>query len=290
MLNINLGCGSVFVDSSDWLNLDFAPASPTVRKANLLRRLPVANESAWVVYSSHFLEHVPRAMVSGVLLECLRVLQPGGVLRLVVPDLENSAREYLTMREAGAHDKADFVVLELIDQCVRRESGGELGRFYRQLRAHPNASTLPMIDYIRARTGENLLPPGDPVIVEEEGGRLRTLRRIPGALRSRIERYWIRLCLLALPAAFCAQNVSLAAVGERHHWLWDFHQIKMALEAAGFVDVQRCSADYSAINDFPFHLLDLDADGRPRKAAVSLYVEARKADSSESTSSKREKL
>lgn len=267
---LNLACGPVFVDSPEWLNLDFAPTSSAVRQANLLDRLPLADESATLVYTSHFLEHVPRALVPGFLRECLRVLRPGSVLRLVVPDLENMAREYLAMRETGAHDKADFVVMEIIDQCVRRESGGELGRFYRQMAAQPVDSAALMIDYIRARTGEDLRASG------AGGAALYNLRHVSAALRSRFERAWIRLCLLALPAAFRAQNVSLAAVGERHHWLWDFHQLKSALEAAGFIDVQRRSANSSAVADFPFQPLDLDAEGRSRKGAESLYVEARK--------------
>lgn len=268
MLNVNLGCGPVFIDSSDWLNLDFSPFSYAVRQANLLGRLPLADESSSLVYSSHFLEHVPRTLVAGFLRECLRVLQPGGVVRLVVPDLENMAREYLAMREAGAHNKADFVVMEMIDQCVRRESGGELGRFYRQMTPQQGESAALMIDYIRARTGDDLRTSAI------EGG--RNLRRVSAALRSRVERAWIRLCLLALPAAFRAQNISLAAVGERHHWLWDFYQLKAALEAAGFVDVQQRSANSSAVADFPFQPLDLNAEGRPRKGAESLFVEARK--------------
>lgn len=271
MLNVNLGCGPVFVDSPEWLNLDFAPFSAAVRQANLLDRLSLADNSVALVYSSHFLEHVPRDLVPGLLLELLRVMQPGGVLRLVVPDLENMAREYLAMRAAGAHDKADFVVLELIDQCVRRESGGEMGRFYRQMTAHAGTSAAPMIEYIRARTGEDLRAPTAGV-----AGGGRNLRRAYTILRGRIEHAWIRLCLFALPAAFRAQNVSLAAVGEKHHWLWDFHQLKTVLDAAGFVDVQRRSANTSAVADFPFQPLDQDAEGSPRKGAESLYIEASK--------------
>jgi len=190
----------------------------------------------------------------------------------VVPDLENLAREYLHMRAAGEHEKADFVVLEMIDQCVRRDTGGELGSFYRHLSVQPDANAALMINYIRERTGENLR--ASAASGQNAGG--GTLRSVLNALRSRIERYWIRLCLLALPAAFRAQNVSLAAVGERHHWLWDYHQLKAALEAAGFEAVQRRSANTSAVSDFPFQPLDLDAEGRPRKGAESIFLEAQR--------------
>ena len=40
-ININLGCGPAFVDSPEWINLDYSPSAPTVRKANLFGRLPL---------------------------------------------------------------------------------------------------------------------------------------------------------------------------------------------------------------------------------------------------------
>jgi hypothetical protein len=100
--------------------------------------------------------------------------------------------------------------------------------------------------------------------------------RLLRGVRHRLQRVWLRFWLAGLPAAFRAQNVSLAGVGERHHWLWDFHQLQQALEAAGFQGVERRTAATSAIADFPYYPLDLDADGRPRKGAESMYVEAQK--------------
>ena len=81
---------------------------------------------------------------------------------------------------------------------------------------------------------------------------------------------------MLLPAAFREQNVSLAGVGERHHWIWDFHQLQQALHEAGFLTVQRQTAQTSSIQDFSFYLLDLDQDGLPRKGAESMFVEAKK--------------
>lgn len=273
MLKVNLGCGPVFVDSPEWLNLDFSPSSSSVRRANLLDRLPLADDSAALVYSSHFLEHVPRALVEGVLQECLRVLKPGGVVRLVLPDLENLALEYLAMRDKGQHDMANFVVLEMVDQCVRQVSGGELGKFYRrQLNAHPKTSNTEMINYIRTRTGEDF--DQSETLAENIGS--KKIIRMSKALFNLLQQCWIHFCLLLLPAAFKAQNVSLASVGERHQWIWDFHQIKVELEAVGFTDIQRLSANTSMVPDFPFSPLDIDKQGWPRKGDESMYVEARK--------------
>jgi hypothetical protein len=165
--NINLGCGPVFVESPEWINLDFTASSPAVRQANLLGRLPLESDTAQLVYASHFLEHIPRADVDSFLRKCLRVLRPGGVLRLVLLDLEEMARTYLALRDAGEHERADFLVLEMIDQCVRRESGGELGQFYRRLRAG-SAQESEMIAFVRERTGENL--GGSHSAAEARGG------------------------------------------------------------------------------------------------------------------------
>ncbi len=50
-LNINLGCGPVFVDSPEWINLDYSPSSPVVRKAKLLGRLPLEDAVTSAVWS-----------------------------------------------------------------------------------------------------------------------------------------------------------------------------------------------------------------------------------------------
>jgi predicted SAM-dependent methyltransferase len=62
-IKVNIACGDSFVE--EWLNFDYAPYSRVVKKANLLSKLPVANEKASVVYSSHFLEHVPKELAAG---------------------------------------------------------------------------------------------------------------------------------------------------------------------------------------------------------------------------------
>ena len=155
MLQVNLACGTVFVSGHNWINLDYVSSSPAVQQANLLSRLPIGDNSADLVYSSHFLEHIPHDKVDSFLLECWRILKPGGVLRLVVPELENLCRTYLYHRDQVEHIKADFVVLELLDQCVRRRSGGELGRCYKSLK--PNDQTdEARIAFVRERTGEDL--------------------------------------------------------------------------------------------------------------------------------------
>ena len=277
---INLACGASYVSSPEWINLDFSPHGPDVQPADLLATLPIESGSADVVYSSHFLEHIPLARVNAFLGECLRILKPGGVLRLVLPDLENLCEEYLAQRRAGEHDKADFVVIEMIDQCVRTVSGGELGRYYQLISSDPKARP-DAIEFVRHRTGENLLSNGLDAqqvlhMSNRGGGAKPFVLRLLRGLQSRLMRYRLRFGLAILPTAFYAQNVSLAAVGERHHWLWDFSQLERLLITRGFTAVTRQDCRSSGIDGFPCCPLDADASGTARKGAESMYVEARK--------------
>jgi SAM-dependent methyltransferase len=267
---VNLACGRVFVAQEPWLNYDYTPVSDAVRQANLLGRLPLPDNTAALVYSSHFLEHIPRQRVPSFLHECRRILEPGGILRLVVPDLEEMCRAYLKARQSGDTAQGDFLVLEMVDQCVRRESGGELGRFYAGLCSNP-AHQQGMLDYVRLRTGEDLTHPQ----VAERSPRA-SIRSIATRARARFDRLRLRYLLPLLPRAFVAQNVSRAGIGELHQWLWDYSQLERALTESGFVAVRRCDSTTSGIPDFPLQPLDLAPDGSPRKGIESMYVEAKR--------------
>ena len=97
---------------------------PETRLWNLTRGIPYPDAAFDVVYHSHVLEHIDREHAPGFLVECLRVLKPGGVLRVVVPDLEQSARSYVRLMDrpmAGiVPAEHHFVTEEMFDQMVRR--------------------------------------------------------------------------------------------------------------------------------------------------------------------------
>jgi SAM-dependent methyltransferase len=63
------------------------------------RGLPFADESAQYIYASHFLEHLYYQEAIIFLKECYRVLANGGVLRIVVPDLQSMVESYLKERQ-----------------------------------------------------------------------------------------------------------------------------------------------------------------------------------------------
>jgi predicted SAM-dependent methyltransferase len=65
--------------------------------------IPLADESAEYVYSSHMLEHLWPHDADHILAEAYRVLKPGGRIRIVVPDL----RHAISLYQAG--DRAGFL-------------------------------------------------------------------------------------------------------------------------------------------------------------------------------------
>ena len=59
-----------------------------------MKKIPLKSSSADVIYSSHMLEHLDSDEVKKFLKEAKRVLIAGGIIRLVVPDLEKLINQY----------------------------------------------------------------------------------------------------------------------------------------------------------------------------------------------------
>jgi len=94
-LKLHIGAGEHRL--AGWINIDVHPAQLAL---NILRGLPFATASVRVVFLSHLLEHLyyPRD-VRALLAELRRVLEPGGTVRIVVPDIEQCIEAY-TERDA----------------------------------------------------------------------------------------------------------------------------------------------------------------------------------------------
>jgi SAM-dependent methyltransferase len=119
-LNVQFGCG--FRVGASWLNYD---ASPTLRLSkipgaktllslpswpsvarygNIIKGLPHHPASCQRLYCDQVLEHLAKEEVLAALRECRRLLAPGGIFRLFVPDLQAIATSYLQMKDASAAD------------------------------------------------------------------------------------------------------------------------------------------------------------------------------------------
>lgn len=97
-MKLHLGCGRryipgyVHVDAQHFAHVDLRCK---------VECLPLPEACADVVYACHVLEHFDRAHYRAVIAEWRRVLRPGGVLRLAVPDFAACAAIYY---EAGLAD------------------------------------------------------------------------------------------------------------------------------------------------------------------------------------------
>lgn len=96
---LNIGCGELGIDSENWFNLDGYPANGVDYCCNLRRRLPFADCCFQGIYSEHFFEHLYIEDAKSFLSECIRILQPGGFIRLSVPDGELYLRNYFENKE-----------------------------------------------------------------------------------------------------------------------------------------------------------------------------------------------
>ena len=94
-----------------------------VRSGDIVKGLPLEDQSSQGVYASHVLEHLTLEDFHGALQNTYRILQEGGIFRLVVPDLEWSAREYVARLDRGDPSANAFFLNQTTFGVQRRERG-----------------------------------------------------------------------------------------------------------------------------------------------------------------------
>jgi predicted SAM-dependent methyltransferase len=94
-LRLHLGAGGNNIDG--WVNIDLVGAHADIAW-DLRRPLPFGDETAEAAFLEHVLEHMTVEDGMAVLEHCRRVLVPGGVLRVGVPDAGLYATDYVQRR------------------------------------------------------------------------------------------------------------------------------------------------------------------------------------------------
>lgn len=94
-----------------------------VRPGDIVKGLPIPTESCQGVYASHVLEHLTLEDFHKALRNTYRLLQKGGIFRLVVPDLEWSAHEYITRLDQGDPNANRFFLRETTLGFEHKERG-----------------------------------------------------------------------------------------------------------------------------------------------------------------------
>ncbi|MDL2290752.1 glycosyltransferase, partial [Desulfovibrio sp. OttesenSCG-928-F20] len=244
---LNLGCGSIF--HKDWINIDFHDYGGSVIAYDLRLGVPFADESVDVIYHSHVLEHFTRENAKKFLEDCFRTLRPGGLMRVVVPDLENIVRAYLASLEEAeqggkeASERHEWMTIELLDQMTRTHSGGEMLKFWCR-------RPVPQEDFVTSRVGHEFI----------------SFKNSPGAAQAKIIHE--RPPLPQLDFAFYMG-------GELHRWMYDIITLQQVLSSCGFTDITRQKFNTSLNDRILAYGLDAADDGTIRKPD-SLYLEARR--------------
>lgn len=103
------------IDSSQLNYISFC-RNNNIRWADAARHIPLPDGSVEVLYSSHMLEHLDQAEARLFLAEAKRVIRKGGIIRIVVPDLEKIVDKYNRDKDA------DQLILAM-HVCVARPRG-----------------------------------------------------------------------------------------------------------------------------------------------------------------------
>jgi predicted SAM-dependent methyltransferase len=93
---LNVGCGKKPKPHTINLNYEWYPFIDLAW--DITRPLPLADASLKGIYSEHVLEHLPFQMIPGILKDWLRVLEPAGTLRVLVPDAELYLKTYTEIK------------------------------------------------------------------------------------------------------------------------------------------------------------------------------------------------
>lgn len=248
---INIGCGRVY--HSAWINIDANPASEDIAKHDVTSGLPFDCSSFDACYCSHLLEHLTTDEAHFLLTEIHRILKPGGIFRVVVPDLENIAQGYLKALEQAVSNKDiteknlnyEWMVLELVDQMVRDSSGGIMGCFLKNCPDYLRPFVLSRIGN-EAEQFWKIQKNAENIFVR--------LNDMPVWWFIEKFKFYLICCLAWLIGGrrgFRAFKEGwFRTSGEVHRWMYDRFSLGKLLENACFENVIICKPGISQIPEF----------------------------------------
>lgn len=92
-VKLHFGCGPRIL--SDWVNVDGWHFPGIDFAADLRQPLPLSSRSCRLIFTEHVFEHIDIDFRMPVLREFFRILQPGGTVRIIVPDCKKFADAYI---------------------------------------------------------------------------------------------------------------------------------------------------------------------------------------------------
>jgi predicted SAM-dependent methyltransferase len=261
---LNLGCGNRYFP--EWINIDFSSRDQNIYNYNILKGLPFQDNEIEVIYCSHLLEHLKLEEAMNLLSECHRALKNDGILRLVVPDLQNIVNQYITLiNELEENDseeiylKHNWSIIELLDQSTRNFSGGQMKMFI-------ESDGENIKEFIINRLGYT----GIELFKKEKNNKKRVpdKRSLSNKFRNRL----LKLLMTREEKEDLQIGNFRRRSGEIHYWMYDKYSIKRVLLKAGFKSIEFLTPGRSKIPDW--NLRNLDILDEISLHNSSLYTEA----------------
>jgi predicted SAM-dependent methyltransferase len=283
---LNVGCGARYHTGDGWINVDIVAVSKDVIAHDLKKGIPFDDNTFDLVYHSHVMEHIPKAEAEGFIKECIRVLKPNGVLRIVIPDLERIVRNYLRLLEKGLQDPFsepvaadyDWIMLEMYDQTVRNESGGEMIKFL----ANPQLSNE---EFIVERCGQEVKmmiqrlrskPASSQYTNSEKNSLIKKIYRVikyPQYRKSVLTNIFRKNTDSKLEMSEASRIGTFRLSGEIHQWMYDRYSLHRILSKCQMKEIVQRTSNESYIDNWSSFNLDTEKDGSIYKSD-SLYMEA----------------
>ena len=114
-----------------WLNTDIE-LIPNVMRVDATQRFPFADGTFQYVYTEHMIEHVPYQQGAHMLGECRRVMQEGGVIRVITPDLAAIVGLYRRELSADQQKYLLWFCQTFVPQECPRNAASVINAMFRQ--------------------------------------------------------------------------------------------------------------------------------------------------------------
>ncbi|HNZ27375.1 MAG TPA: methyltransferase domain-containing protein [Spirochaetota bacterium] len=139
---VNYGCG--LTAPKEWINFDSSPTlriqripvlgfllkkrlnaifPKNVKYGDIVKGLPLDNDSCDGIFCSHVLEHLSYEDFLTALKNTYKILKPGGIFRLVMPDLSVLINSYIDNKKNRASDSSVKFIKSLGMGLEKRDRG-----------------------------------------------------------------------------------------------------------------------------------------------------------------------
>jgi predicted SAM-dependent methyltransferase len=190
-MRVNIGCGQSPI--SGWINFDnslsvrlgkvplipdflFAfkiikepqyqfirfTRSQKIDYGDVVRGLPISDGAVEVLYSSHMLEHLGAKSVSLFLAEAKRIMRPGGILRISVPDIRKQVQEYINDKNADLFIEKTLLAQPPLNSFIQRFTFLFIGPRHHQWMY--DGDSLSMLLKANDFVDVTIMPPGKTMI------------------------------------------------------------------------------------------------------------------------------